>query len=113
MKLKIYDFKDSEGESAQPTLLDDHGTTDQANKEVNLNLFNGNVYFSNPKPEKLIEYLISITTDEYDIVLDFFTGSGTTGAVAMKMKHSFILCEQMDYTESVTVERLKKVIIGE
>ena len=51
-----------------------------------------------------------MSTKENDIVLDFFAGSGTTGAVAMKMKRQFILTEQMDYIEKVTIERLKKVI---
>ncbi|EHU6393208.1 site-specific DNA-methyltransferase [Campylobacter upsaliensis] len=48
-----------------------------------------------------------------DLVMDFFAGSGTTLAVAMKMKRQFIGIEQMDYIESITKERLKKVINGE
>ena len=72
-------------------------------------LFNGKV-FNNPKPEETLKRIIEMSTKENDIVLDFFAGSGTTGAVAMKMKRQFILIEQMDYIEKVTVERLKKVI---
>ncbi|TLE09518.1 site-specific DNA-methyltransferase [Helicobacter bilis] len=48
-----------------------------------------------------------------DLVMDFFAGSGTTLAVAMKMKRQFIGIEQMEYIESITKERLKKVINGE
>src|SRR5690606_28724088 len=69
--------------------------------------------FATPKPEKLLERIIHIGTNEKDIVLDFFAGSGTTAAVAMKMGRQFITTEQMDYIENVTCTRLKKVIEGE
>ena len=69
--------------------------------------------FSTPKPEKLLQYLLNIATFEGDIVLDFFMGSGTTAAVAHKMNRQYIGIEQMDYIETVAVERLKKVIAGE
>ncbi|BAM15105.1 conserved hypothetical protein [Helicobacter cinaedi PAGU611] len=48
-----------------------------------------------------------------DLVMDFFAGSGTTLAVAMKMNRRWIGIEQMDYIESITKERLKKVVAGE
>ena len=66
-----------------------------------------------PKPERLLERIIHIATKEGDLVLDFFAGSGTTAAVAHKMNRQFITIEQMDYVESVTKLRLKKVIEGE
>src|SRR5690625_547602 len=69
--------------------------------------------FSTPKPEKLLHRIIHIGTFKGDLVLDFFAGSGTTGAVAHKMGRQYILCEQMDYVEQVTVKRLQKVIEGE
>lgn len=69
--------------------------------------------FKTKKPEKLIERIIKSSTNEHDIVLDFFAGSGTTGAVAHKMNRQWIMVEQMDYIESITKERLKKVIEGE
>lgn len=62
------------------------------------------------KPEKLIERIIKSSTNENDIVLDFFAGSGTTGAVAHKMNRQWIMIEQMDYIEDITKERLKKVV---
>ncbi|MGL2850124.1 DNA methyltransferase [Helicobacter pylori] len=76
-------------------------------------LFNGNKVFNNPKPEALISRILEVSTNENDLVLDFFAGSGTTCAVAHKMKRRYIGIEQMDYIETITKERLKKVIEGE
>ena len=69
--------------------------------------------FSYAKPERLIEDILQVSSQEGDIVLDFFLGSGTTAAVAHKMNRQYIGIEQMDYIETVSVERLKKVIAGE
>ena len=69
--------------------------------------------FSYAKPERLIKDILQMSTIENDIVLDFFMGSGTTAAVAHKMNRQYIGIEQMDYIETVSVERLKKVIDGE
>jgi len=62
------------------------------------------------KPELLLYRIIDMATKENDIVLDFFAGSGTTGAVAHKMKRQYILIEQMDYIKNLPEARLKKVI---
>ena len=79
------------------------------------NLFQeGDCEFKNAKkPEKLLQRILELTTQENDLVLDFFAGSGTTLAVAHKMKRRYIGIEQMEYIESITKERLKKVIEGE
>ncbi|WRA92377.1 site-specific DNA-methyltransferase [Helicobacter pylori] len=77
------------------------------NKEANL------VWKAGKKPERLIKDILEISTQENDLVLDFFAGSGTTCAVAHKMKRRYIGIEQMDYIETITKERLKKVIEGE
>lgn len=69
--------------------------------------------FSTPKPEKLLKRIIQLATNENDIVLDFFMGSSTTQAVAMKMNRRFIGIEQMDYINSISIPRLQKVIGGE
>ncbi|MCR2103676.1 site-specific DNA-methyltransferase [Campylobacter upsaliensis] len=69
--------------------------------------------FKGQKPEALIARILEASTNEGDLVMDFFAGSGTTLAVAMKMKRRFIGIEQMDYIESITKERLKKVVSGE
>lgn len=65
------------------------------------------------KPEALLSRIIDMTTKEGDIVLDYHLGSGTTAAVAHKMNRQYIGIEQMDYIETLAVERLKKVIEGE
>ncbi|HFU3941594.1 TPA: DNA methyltransferase [Streptococcus suis] len=78
-----------------------------------LQLIFGEKVFLFPKPENLIKRIIEIATNEGDIVLDYHLGSGTTAAVAHKMNRQYIGIEQMDYIETVSVERLKKVIAGE
>ncbi|GAA9644717.1 site-specific DNA-methyltransferase [Helicobacter pylori] len=69
--------------------------------------------FKGQKPESLIQRILEVSTNENDLVLDFFAGSGTTCAVVHKMKRRYIGIEQMDYIETITKERLKKVIEGE
>lgn len=88
------------------------GHNQDAKKEIK-NLFEGQAVFGTPKPEKLIQRIIQLGSDEGDLILDFFMGSATTQAVAHKMNRQYIGIEQMDYIETVAVERLKKVIDGE
>ena len=73
----------------------------------------GKGVFTNPKPEDLIKRAVELSTDKNDIVLDFFMGSATTQAVALKMDRRFIGLEQMDYIQTVSIPRLQKVIDGE
>ncbi|MFR9524542.1 MAG: site-specific DNA-methyltransferase [Rikenellaceae bacterium] len=71
----------------------------------------GSVIFrKGKKPEKLIQRILQLASSEGDIVLDYHLGSGTTAAVAHKMGRRYIGVEQMDYIETVAVERLKKVV---
>ncbi|MEB7764974.1 site-specific DNA-methyltransferase [Staphylococcus pseudoxylosus] len=65
------------------------------------------------KPEKLLKRIIELSTNEKDIILDFFMGSATTQAVAHKMDRQYIGVEQMDYINSISVPRLQNVIEGE
>ncbi|MGL2823397.1 DNA methyltransferase [Helicobacter pylori] len=89
-------------------------TNIKATSEIKVLFANSNTdLFSTPKPEALISRILEIATQENDLVLDFFAGSGTTCAVAHKMKRHYIGIEQMDYIETITKERLKKVIEGE
>ncbi|WP_100995905.1 site-specific DNA-methyltransferase [Helicobacter pylori] len=89
-------------------------TNIKATSEIKILFANSNTdLFSTPKPEALISRILEIATNENDLVLDFFAGSGTTCAVAHKMKRRYIGIEQMDYIETITKERLKKVIEGE
>ncbi len=87
--------------------------TKKGTDEIKTLFSDRNDLFATPKPEALIKRIIEISTQENDLVLDFFAGSGTTLAVAHKMKRRYIGIEQMDYIESITKERLKKVIEGE
>lgn len=74
----------------------------------------GGVKLSNgKKPEKILYRLIKMITNEGDVVLDYHLGSGTTAAVAHKMKRQFIGIEQLDYGENDSVIRLKNVINGD
>ena len=88
------------------------GHNQDAKKEIK-SLFDGQAAFGTPKPEKLIQRILTLGSDENDLVLDFFMGSATTQAVAMKMNRRFIGIEQMDYISTVSVPRLQKVIEGE
>ena len=92
-------------------LLLDWGQNQDATAELRA-LF-GEKTFATPKPELLLHNLISVATNKGDLILDFFLGSGTTAAVAHKMGRQYIGIEQMDYIETVALERLKKVIKGE
>jgi adenine-specific DNA-methyltransferase len=91
---------------------DEVGHNQEAKKE-SIALFGASNPFSTPKPERLLQRIIHIGSNPGDIVLDFVAGSGTTAAVAHKMGRQFITIEQMDYVETFTVERLKKVVAGE
>ncbi len=71
------------------------------------------VDFSTQKPEALLERIIKCATNEGDIILDFFAGSGTTGVVAHKLKRHYIMCEQMDSQIKIQMERLQKTVSGE
>ncbi|EPM8129061.1 site-specific DNA-methyltransferase [Enterococcus faecium] len=93
------------------TWWDENFLTSSATSELT-KLFENKV-FDNPKNENLLKRVLEFTTKENDIVLDFFMGSATTQAVAMKMNRRFIGIEQMDYINTVSVPRLQKVIEGE
>lgn len=69
--------------------------------------------FDYAKPENLIKTIIEVTTDENDIVMDFFSGSGTTAAVAHKMGRRYICCEQINHQVELNISRLMQVIEGE
>lgn len=85
-------------------------TNEDSKKHIDSLNLNFNSY---PKPESLIGFLIKAVTENGDLVLDYHMGSGTTASTAHKMNRQYIGIEQMDYVETVAVERLKKVIEGE
>ena len=92
------------------------GHTDAAQKEIKA-IF-GEKLFDTPKPSTLIERILQIATDKDSIILDSFAGSGTTAHAVLNMNKAdggnrkFILIEMMDYAETITAERVKRVIKG-
>lgn len=86
------------------------GTTREANSEIKS--FIENEFFDTPKPERLIERILTLATNKGDLVLDSFAGSGTTGAVAHKMGRRWIMVELGDHIHTHIIPRLHKVIDG-
>jgi len=133
VKQKIYDFEDKDTFSAQPNFLDfedkgtfsaqpnileNLGTTNTAQKQLDKILGKSGV-FENPKPVELIEHLIKISeVNNEAVILDFFAGSGTTGdaVIELNMKDGgnrrFILCtnNENDICTEVCYPRIKKVM---
>lgn len=87
------------------------------NKDAKTHLKNLKIYneaiFDTPKPESLIERIFEISTNEGDIVLDAFLGSGTTATVAHKMNRNYIGIEKNCISCSYIKNRLDQVIAGE
>ncbi|WLT08137.1 site-specific DNA-methyltransferase [Bartonella apihabitans] len=111
---RIKRFLSEVKDGTTPTTIWKHaevGHNQDAKKEVNA--LETEVSFSTPKPEKLLQRIIHLGSNEGDIVLDFYLGSGTTAAVAHKMGRRYIGIEQMDYINDITVPRLQKVVDGE
>ncbi|HIS89967.1 TPA: site-specific DNA-methyltransferase [Candidatus Avigastranaerophilus faecigallinarum] len=88
----------------------DVGHNDEAKKEVKA--FNSEDVFATPKPERLIERVLTLGSNEGDLVLDSFLGSGTTAAVAHKMDRKWIGIELGDHCYTHCEPRLQKVVDG-
>lgn len=92
------------------------GHTDEASKE--LEAFKLSTLFSTPKPVRLLEKIIQIATTDQSIILDSFAGSGTTAHAVLKANQKdggnrrFILVECEDYADTLTAERVRRVING-
>lgn len=91
---------------------EDVGHTDESKKEM-IGLYGPRDVFDTPKPERLLKRILEIATNEGDLVLDSFAGSGTTGAVAQKMGRRWIMIELGEHCHTHIIPRLKKVIDGE
>lgn len=97
-------------------LNDNVGTTEEGG--ITLKTIFGEKIFDYPKSPSLIEYLINFITDESSIILDSFSGSGTTAHAVLNLNkqdggnRKFILIEMEDYAETITAERVKRVING-
>ena len=87
------------------------GHNQDAKKEVKV--FNSESVFATPKPEKLIARILTLGSNEGDLILDSFLGSGTTAAVAHKMGRRYIGIEMGDHAYTHCKVRLDKVVAGE
>ena len=90
---------------------DQVGNTQEAKKEVIA--LNAGEIFDTPKPERLIQRVLSLATSPDDLVLDSYLGSGTTAAVAHKMNRRYIGIEMGEHAVTHCLPRLKKVVEGE
>ncbi len=93
------------------------GHTQDAKKEVK-SIFANDMPFDTPKPTRLVERILQIASDADSIILDSFAGSGTTAHAVLNMNKAdgghrkFILVEMEDYADSITAERVRRVIRG-
>ena len=92
-------------------LRDEVGDNQEAKREVKA--FNNDDVFTTPKPERLIQRILTLATNSGDWVLDSFLGSGTTAAVAHKMGRRWIGIELGDHCYTHCLPRLKAVVDGE
>lgn len=90
----------------------DVGTNKMAKKHI-LKLFPDKPVFDTPKPEQLIRRILDIATDEGELVLDAFLGSGSTASTAHKMGRQYIGIESGSHIVEYAVKRLKLVVDGE
>jgi len=87
-------------------------------RKTYLSLPDSSDVFDTPKPVRLIERVLQIATNDDALVLDSFAGSGTTAHAVLKLNaqdggnRRFILCEMMDYAETITAERVRRVMNG-
>ena len=111
-------FKQRQPEGYKPrSLVTEYGTTSDGASELK-QVFNITNIFNNPKPIKLLEFLIKFKTAKEIVILDFFAGSGTTGHAVMELNaedngnRRFILCtnNENNICRDVTYERIKRVI---
>lgn len=113
--IKIF-LNENEGQIPN-TWIDNSATNEAASKEIEL-LFGTNAIFNSPKPTELIKLLLTIGSDKDSIILDSFAGSGTTAQAVLHLNkqdggnRKFILVEMESYAETITAERVRRVING-
>ena len=112
-------FKDSEYQRKKKprSILYNIALTSDGTKEI-AQIFGDPSVFDYPKPLALLKHLLKITTDKNSIVLDSFSGSGTTAHAVLELNkeddgnRKFILVECEDYADKITAERVRRVIKG-
>lgn len=74
----------------------------------------GGVFFkSGKKPEEFLKMIIETYSNEGDIVLDSFGGSGSTAATAHKLNRKWVTVEMEDHAETHILQRLTNVVNGD
>ncbi|MBS6236007.1 MAG: site-specific DNA-methyltransferase, partial [Clostridiales bacterium] len=118
---RIKKFLSEAKQGVVPTTLwsyKDAGQNADAKQEIRRIFEHESEIFTTPKPTRLIERILQIAADPDSIILDSFAGSGTTAHAVLNMNKTdggnrkFILVEMMDYADSITAERVKRVIDG-
>ncbi len=116
-KIKRY-LKEIRQGLTTPTIWQDLATNTHARTEIN-NLFGENNAFDTPKPTKVIERIVSISTQIDEFILDYFGGSGTTAHAVMNLnradggKRKYILVEMGEHFNTVILPRVKKVAFSD
>jgi adenine-specific DNA-methyltransferase len=111
---KLYKSKAAEKKKTVTTWWDEGFLNSTATSD--LKKLMGSDVFKNPKSVQLLKRIIELWTEEGDIVLDFFAGSGTTGHACLELSHEdgirrqFILCEQMNYENGLPSSRVAKAL---
>lgn len=118
-QLKVF-LKEKEAFGSVPNTwftAEKYGTATVGTKELE-QIFGKKYLFETPKPSILLYNLFLITTDKDSIILDSFAGSGTTAHAVLNLNkqdggnRKYILIEMEDYAETITAERVKRVING-
>ena len=95
-----------------------YGDNQSAKREIRTIFYDQNDIFQTPKSTLLIQRILELATDKNSIILDSFAGSGTTAHSVLKLNaedggnRKFILIETMDYAETITAERVRRVMQG-
>ena len=113
-KLFLYE-KQKEGVLPN-TWLDGISSNQDATREIKSIM--SELVFDTPKPTELVEFCIKLSSDKNAIILDSFAGSGTTAHAVLNLNQrdgghrKFILVEMEDYAETITAERVRRVMNG-
>jgi adenine-specific DNA-methyltransferase len=116
-QLKRYLFEVNDGVVPQTIWKYEEVSHSQEGKKELNKIIDGNV-FDSPKPYQLIERVLQISTNPNDIILDSFAGSGSTAHAVLNLNkldkgnRKYIIIEMEDYAETITAERVKRVIKG-
>lgn len=114
LQQKYYKEKAALSKQTVTTWWDENFLTSSATTE--LKKIMGEDVFKNPKNTNLLKRIVELWSDADDIILDYHSGSGTTAHAVLELNkedkkdRKFILCEQMDYIDTVTCKRVLKVM---